>query len=167
MRGGIRLVRDHEDDHPSLFGDLAEGRPQSVARGGVEIARGFVGEDHLRLEEQRAGDGHALLFASAEGFGAMAQAVLQALLGEKLTSSFLQFWFRNPVENPRKHHVFKGGERGQQIELLEDDPDRSSSVEREFRFRKLVDTHARHPDLAFIGDIETGQQVQQRALAAA
>ena len=167
MRGGIGLVRDHEHDHSSLFRDLAERGPESVARGGVEIARGFVGEDHLRLEEQGSGDGHALLLTAAEGFRTMAQAVLEALLCEKLTSSFEQFRLRDPVENARQHHVFKGGERRQQIELLEDDADRPSSIEREFRFRKLIDPHARNLNLAFVGDIETREQVKEGALAAA
>jgi hypothetical protein len=98
MRCGIGLVRDHEHDHSSLFGDLAEGGPQSVARGGIEIPGGFVGKEHLWFEEQCPCNGYSLLFASAQGFRPMSRSFLESLLRKQLPTSFKQFSLRGPVK---------------------------------------------------------------------
>ena len=48
-----------------------------LAGAGIEVAGGFVGQDHERIVDQRAGDGHALLLAAGELVGPVVQAVAQ------------------------------------------------------------------------------------------
>ena len=60
-----RRVRDHEDGG-ALLVELEQHLHDLVAVLGVEVARGLVGQDQVRLVDQRARHGHALLLAARE-----------------------------------------------------------------------------------------------------
>src|SRR5690606_25617488 len=75
-RGG--LVRDHDDGHFARVGEVGEKRPEDFGVLRVERAGGLVGEDHGGREEERAGDGDALLLAPGEGVGAVVGALPDA-----------------------------------------------------------------------------------------
>ena len=57
---------------------LHEQLAERCGRGVVEGAGGFVGEQQLRLVDERADDGHALTFATTELSGTMMQSFREA-----------------------------------------------------------------------------------------
>ena len=63
VRRHLVLVRD-DDDRLPLRMDLAEEREDLGRGGAVEVSRGLVRKQDLRLVEDRAGDGHALPLAA-------------------------------------------------------------------------------------------------------
>ncbi len=87
MRGGIGLVRDHQHDHLSLFGDFSKGGPKSVTRCGVEIPGGLVGKEHLWLEEQGPCDCDSLLFTATQCFRSMGHSSFETLFRKQLATA--------------------------------------------------------------------------------
>src|SRR5438477_3008465 len=74
MHRGAGFVRDHQHRQLPLLRQIAKQFPHLVAGGGIEVAGGFIREEHRRLEEQRPGDGDALLFAAGERIGPVREA---------------------------------------------------------------------------------------------
>jgi hypothetical protein len=64
-RGDVALVRDQHDRH-ALAIQLGEQPHDLFAGVRVERPGRLVGQDHLRLVHERAGDGHPLLLAAGE-----------------------------------------------------------------------------------------------------
>src|SRR3989442_7082634 len=82
-----------------------------------EIARGLIGKNDLRLVDQRARDGHALLLAAGKLRREMRQAVAKA---HALQRFFGLLFVRHAMEILREHHVFQRREIGHEMKLLED-----------------------------------------------
>src|SRR5262249_48621892 len=61
----VHIVRNHEDGVPG-FVELAKNVDDDFLVGFVEIPCGLVGEDELRLIDERASDGDALLLAAGK-----------------------------------------------------------------------------------------------------
>ena len=94
------------------------------ARRRVEVARRLVGEQELRLEQQRARERHALLLAAGELARAVQDALLQPHLFEQraracVSSSRLE----RPWTRPGIITFSTRVELGQQVVELEDEPD--------------------------------------------
>ena len=91
------------------------------AGGGVEVAGRFVAEDERRTRAERAGDRHALLLATGQLRGVMADPVREADRGE------FDFRALERVGHPGQFHrhgdVLECGHRREQVEGLKDDPD--------------------------------------------
>jgi hypothetical protein len=71
------IVRYHEDGLPARVGQAAQQIHDLAAAATIEIARGFVGQEDERLNDQGPGDGHPLLFAAREFPGEMTPAMGQ------------------------------------------------------------------------------------------
>ena len=74
----FQRVRHDDERHAFLAVQLHEQLAERGGGGVVERAGGFVGEQELRLVDQRANDGHALAFAAAQLAGAMVQSFAEA-----------------------------------------------------------------------------------------
>ena len=74
----IHRVRHDDQRHAFFAVQLHEQLAERSGGGVIERAGGFVGEQELRLVDERADDGHALAFAAAELAGPMVQAFAQA-----------------------------------------------------------------------------------------
>jgi len=61
--GNVQFVRDH-DDGDAGFVQLLEQAHEFNAGAGVEVAGRFVGEQHFRPADERAGDGDPLLLSA-------------------------------------------------------------------------------------------------------
>src|SRR5258706_10294508 len=83
MGGDVRLV-GHQDDRIALAPDLPERGHDLLARHGVEIARGFVGEDDARTIDERTSDRDALALAPRQLIGPVSHAVAQPHALERL-----------------------------------------------------------------------------------
>src|SRR6516225_8676279 len=73
----VDVMRDHEDGVAGLV-ELAKNVDDDFLVGFVEVAGGFVGEDELRLINERAGDRHALLFTTGKICREMLEAIGEA-----------------------------------------------------------------------------------------
>src|SRR5262249_48866895 len=74
--GDVVFVRDHDDGLARIV-ELLQTLHDLVAGPRVEVASRLVGEDHLRIVDQGAGDGDALLLAAGQLHGTMFQAIPQ------------------------------------------------------------------------------------------
>src|SRR5438876_10541543 len=76
--GGNVVVVGEKDEGLTLVVKLVEETKDLSVRKRIEIARGFVGEDHQGIVVERAGDGDALLLAAGKFEGFVVEAILQA-----------------------------------------------------------------------------------------
>ena len=111
----------------------------------VECPGGFIGEENGRAGHQGAGDGDALLLTAGELTGPVAGLLLEPHLTERVQD-------RSPVgldpgEAQRQRHILFGGQRGQQVERLEDEARRLPAHLGELRLAEPDDVLAvdEHP----------------------
>ena len=163
---GDRVVGDHHD----RLAELADGDPHErqhlAAAVRVEVAGRLVGEDDLRARaDERTSDGDALLLTAGQLGRAMAEAVLEPDgvddVVEPVTVDLA------PGERGREHDVLLRGQRGHQVERLEDEADpvapqlgEPAVVER--RDVGVADVHRARRER-----VEPGDAMQQRRLAGA
>ncbi|GES16003.1 hypothetical protein Amac_096010 [Acrocarpospora macrocephala] len=134
-----------------------------LAGGGVEVAGRFVGQQQRRLGDERASDRHPLLLAARELAG---QGLLPA--GEpdgrdEVTGPGLAVE-AHPVRQHRREHVVEHAEGRQQVEALEDEPDRAP-VPLQPAPPQRVDALPAHVDLAPVREVHGADEVQQRRFA--
>ena len=136
-----------------------------AASAGIEIAGGFIGKQDGGVGGESPGNSHPLLLATGELARVVAHARPQP---HPLQKGFgLLPGPRLPLQLQRQHHIFQGGERGQQLERLEYEthvaaPEQGAPVF--IQFTQVGITY-HHPAAA--GLIETGQQPEQGRLARA
>ncbi len=120
-RGDVRLVGD-QDDGDAALAQLLEERHHLHAGPRVEVARGLVGEDELRLADQRAGDGHPLLLPAREAVRGVVQPVAEPHPLERLGRPAPPLCAcrrrRRAAAAPRSRARWSGKE----VEALEDEP---------------------------------------------
>ena len=102
----VPAVRRHHQDRVSGVVQFAENLEDDRFVGLVEISGGFVGKNNLRLIDQRARNGHALLLAAGKLRRQMFQAVAHAHAAQRFRSLLL---VREAMKILRQHHVFQRG----------------------------------------------------------
>ena len=164
-RGQGRIVGDQHQGGVVVAIQRKQQVADVMAGALVEVAGGFVGKQHARAMHECAGDRHALLLAAgqlgrvvsaARGQADRFQRVARALAGG--TAAF-QF--------QRQHHVFLGGQRGQQVERLEHETDQPPAQIGAGLFVQLLQRMAIQRDAAGIRRVQPGQQAEQGGLARA
>ncbi len=128
-------MRDGDDGHALLLHPLELGEDR-LARVGVEVPRGLVREQHRRLVDQRSGDGDALFLSAGELGRVVLEPVAEPEPIEQVGGTVAVV---SGVERGRQRHVLDGGQRRQQVEVLEDEPDGLLACR-----RALGDRQARH-----------------------
>ena len=76
--GEAGIVGDGEKSGVVFFGEAEKEVDDFAAGAGVEVAGGFIGEEHAGAVYQGAGDGDALLFAAGELGGQVMDAVAES-----------------------------------------------------------------------------------------
>src|SRR5271165_2630656 len=89
VRGPARVVGHHDDRLAELGHRAPQEREQLRGGVGVEVAGGLVGEDEVRLVDQRPGARYALLLATRQLAGTVVQPVADAQLLDQVTEPFL------------------------------------------------------------------------------
>src|SRR5271165_2363115 len=84
VRGPPRVVSDHDDRLAQLGHRLSEKREQFRGGIGVQIARGLVGEDEVRLVDQRPGARDTLLLTARQLTGTVRQPVADTQLSHQV-----------------------------------------------------------------------------------
>jgi hypothetical protein len=149
---------DQEDVLPALQPDALELAVHVFARHGIERAERLVHEQDRRIVDEGAADADALLHA--------ARKLVRVFALEAGQADHLDVFARDGFEHravalldlDRHHHVLDDGAPGQENRRLEHDAELAA------RSAQLL---AVHPDLAGGAIEDAGQDLQQRALAAA
>ncbi len=68
------VVGGHDESGIALGAKVGEKFDDFLAGMGIEVAGGFVGKDEVRLIDQSAGNGDALLLAAGQFVGTMFEA---------------------------------------------------------------------------------------------
>ena len=159
------IMGDHNDGLPR-FGvepvhkvhDLLGGLP-------VQIARGFIGNEYGRVRNDGPGNGNALLLSAGELSRIMVHPVCEAHHLKRHFYMFFPFTPRKVGEQQGKLNIFKGGEDRYEVIELEDEAYIDGPPLRQFRLRKSRNIDAADGDNAAVGFIDTGDEVQESALA--
>ena len=130
---GVFVVRHHHD-RAALRVEIAEDAEDDVLILGVEVSRGFVGEDDFRVVHKRAGDGDALLFTAGELGREMRCAVFHAYLPKRLHGLV---FVRHAVEELRQHDVLDCRQVRHEMELLKDEANGFAAKAGQFGAAKL------------------------------
>jgi hypothetical protein len=159
---GLRMG-DYKDGMPRVMQVVQQIQDYRFVRL-VEIARGLVGENDLRLVDQRPSDSNALLLAPGELRWNMIQSIAKAHPAQ----GFRGFFFiRDAVKILGQHHIFQGREIGNEVKLLKYKADFIGAVTRQFAFGKIADFLAVDNNTARARMIEPAENVDQRRLARA
>src|SRR5262249_8228350 len=134
-----RVVGHDHEALPLVLGEAAEEAEDLRSHRGVEVGGGLVGEDHPGRSRERARDGDALLLAAGEVARQEALAVAEADALEHA----VRFQVRSPaalaLHVERVLDVLEGGERGEEVVLLEDEADRLPA--HRAKRRRVVELH--------------------------
>ena len=119
--GGDGVMGDHDDRLTELTHRGAHERQDLGAGAGVEVAGRLVGEDDLGTAGEGPGDGDALLLPAGQFRRSMLQAVLQPDGLDDLVEP--RRVGLAPGEAAGQRDVLRRGERRDEVEGLEDEPD--------------------------------------------
>jgi hypothetical protein len=125
-----------------------------LAVAGVEVAGGLVGEDHARRARQGAGDRHALLLAAGQLRRQMLGARAEADGLKVPLDRVLALVSRHSQRSERGLDVLGGGQRRDQVELLEDEAQRPQPQLREGAVSEPLQRLALEADRAAARPIE-------------
>jgi hypothetical protein len=161
--GFVLVVRDQDRRHPGAFEDVAHFQRQAFAQFDVEVGKGLVEQQQVRLRRQGAGQGHALLLATRKfvriAFASIAQA-----------DQFEHFFDASPSRRRRlftqaEADVVGNGQMREQRIVLEHHANASGLGGK--LDHSIRDGLAVEADAARIGRLESRDQAQHGGLAAA
>ena len=133
----------------------------------IEITGGLIRQDNRRTVDQRAGDGHPLLFAAGQFRGPMVHAFTETDAFQKGAPTVSRLVARNARHAGGQANIFQRGHFRKQMVGLEHETDFDIAQLCQPAVRKLRDGLAFENDFAAIRLIESAQQVQQGAFAGA
>ena len=157
------VMGDHHDRVPVLVDDLAQQREHAAPGLRVQRSGRLVGEHHLGPGDERPGDRDALLLASGELGGTVAQALLQP--DPRGDFAHLRAPRAATVQAQRQADVLGDRERRHQVEGLEDEPDPLAPQDRQPPLAEPRQVSVAERDGAGGGPVEPRRNVQERALA--
>src|SRR5580704_5730430 len=163
LAGDVRVVRDHQDRMAGMV-QLAEDFQDDLFIGFVEIAGGLVGQDDLRLIDQRARDGYALLFAAGELRGEVRHAFPHA---DAAQGFFRLLFIGHAVKVLREHDVLDGVQIWDKVKLLEDEADFFGAVANHLVLGGLREIDNIDDDAAGVQLVESAKNVDERGFSGA
>src|SRR5690348_11499240 len=162
--GGTARVVRHHDDRLAEFADRLLQEGQDAVRGvRVEVAGGLVGEDQVGLVDQRPGAGDALLLAAGELGRAVREAVGDAQPADQVAEPLPVDL--GPGQVGREGDVLRRGQRGDQVEGLEDEADLVAAQPGEPGVVEPADLLAADERLPRRRPVQAGHAVHERRLA--
>src|SRR4051812_9062385 len=161
--GGRRVMGDHHERAAALVDRAPQQLEDRAAGAAVEGAGRLVGEDHVGLADQRAGDRHALLLAAGELGGTVASALAEPDALEHVADRGAG----EPLPGqPRwQRDVLLRGQRAEQVEGLEDEADALAAQARQGSLAELGQLVLAEPDAAAGGPVEARGALQEGGFA--
>ena len=159
-------IVSHEDDRASLGIEFLKEHEDLKRRTGIKITRCLISENHGRIVDQRAGDGHTLHLTTRHLVGLVIESVAQ--------SHSLQGFYR-PTEtflgrhigivHQRQLHVLHRCRLWQQIIVLKDKTYLAVAQHSTLAFRHCAHGDAIEEIVAARGRVETAELVEKRGLS--
>ena len=159
------LVVSHDNQRALIMaGDLQQQLDDRLARVRIEISGRFVRIDNRRVIDQRAGDGHTLLFATTQLGRKMMQAILEPDAFEKIRGLGLP-WLA--AHHRRQGNIFESGELGQKEVGLEDKAHPAIAQTGKSIRTQGIDVCAFEADASEPGAFQTCQRVEESRFSGA
>ena len=158
---------DQRQRHPALGVELQQQVEHLRRRGAVEAAGRLVGQQQVRLHDQRPAQRGALPLAARQLARLVPQAAGEPDPRQQPPGLLQGLRGRDPREAQRQRRVLLRGELRQQVVLLVDEAQVPVAQRRQRPVRQPVDAPPGQLHRARVRAVEAGQQVQQGALAAA
>ena len=136
--GDVVFVCD-QDDGDALAVELLQQGHDLDAGVGVEGAGRLVGQNQLRIIDQRAGDGYPLLLPPRELRRVMVHALRESYLRQALFGVPFPLAGRHAAIEQGQSDVVQGGSSRQQVEMLEDEAELAVAYSGQFIARELRD----------------------------
>jgi hypothetical protein len=130
------FIMGNRDDGYTAFTDVCELREDPVAGLTIQVSSRFVGEDEPRLVHECSGDGDPLPLPSRQFVWPMVESVTQTDLVEERRGPL--GCLRVAVQQLGDLYVLLRGQRRNQVELLEHEPDCPSAQARSFGVRETA-----------------------------
>lgn len=119
----VHLVGDEQDGQAELLVEVAQQLEDGAGGLGVECGGRLVGQQHLGVAGEGAGDAHALLLAAGELSGVGLRLVGEADQVEEFPGLAGAVPAGDAEDLQRQLHVVQHGAGAQQVEVLEDHAD--------------------------------------------
>jgi predicted Zn finger-like uncharacterized protein len=133
---------------------------------GIDIARRLVGDQQIRLRDNRAGDRHPLLLAAGKGGRASAGAVGKSDPGQHFAYRPLDFLLRPAGNAHRQCDIIEGGQMADQPEVLEDNAN-SPAKGRQGLPLEVTQFLAKQANAAACGALREVEELEKRRLTGA
>ena len=160
------LVVGNQDQGGTAFAvEFEEQVADPLAGGAVEVAGGFVGEQHVRLRREGTGNGDPLLLAAGELARIVAQALAEADSLEQFSGALASVGAAFQLQG--QHHVLQRIEAVEQLERLEHEAYMGRADARTLVLVEVAEGVPGETDLAAAGLVEPGEQAEQGRLAGA
>ena len=118
----LLIVGDHQGREPQGALELADLDPHLLAELGVEVRERLVEEEQLRLDDERAGQRHALLLAARQLAREAVAEALEADQAQRLRDLLPDGGRSEPAHLEPEGDVLGGREVGEEGVALEDEP---------------------------------------------
>jgi acyl-CoA thioesterase I len=161
--GELGIVGDEDEGRAALAVHLEEQVDDLLAGLRIEVARGLVGEEEPRFGHEGACEGDALLLAPGE----LARIVSEPL-GEPHAIEHApraRFGIGPAVQFEGQHHVLQGGQRGQELERLENEAHHLPAKPRASILGEREEVLARDPHAPGARNVEAREQSEEGGLA--
>src|SRR5262245_61049486 len=159
--GELGVVRDQDDGDPPNLEPVDEGEDVG-ARGGVEVAGGLVGEEQAGALHEGARERDALLLAAGELARSVREARGETDGLERLGRAAAALLAGHAGVEERELDVADGGLVAQEVEALEDEPDRAVADRGELAVGERGDVLALEEVAAARRAVEAAEDVEQR-----
>src|SRR5881409_3240843 len=158
---GYSGVVRHDDDRLSeLLVEAAEQVEDLLSGLRVELPGGLVRQEERRVIREGHSDGDPLLLAAAQLVGTVARTLRHAHELEQLLPAFRADRRALPREPQRQFDVFFGGERGDEVEELEDEADLREAILDEVSVREVNEVGTVHLDSARGGAVDPSDEIE-------
>jgi hypothetical protein len=138
------VVGDNDDGAIVLVGKIAQQLQHCAPGVRIESRCGLVGQKDLRIAGKRACQGDSLLLPATEVGWISGTLVGKVDLGEQLADLVAGTGSADTLQLQRDLYIFFGGERGKEIEGLEDKANMAQPYTRQLPLGKTGDLSARN-----------------------
>ena len=157
----LLIVRHQDGGHALLVVQPPQPAPELGPHVGIERAERLVEQQHLRLDRQRPGQGHALTLPARELVGPLLGPLREPDQGQQLLDAGAHLGRLALADLEAEGHVVEHGHVRERGVVLEHEADAAILGTRP------GDVPVRDPDDALVGRLQAGDDPQQRRLARA
>ncbi len=156
---------DHDDE--TVVRDLGEKRHHLFACRGIERARGLVGEQDLRVVDERASDGDALHLSTRELVRPLADVIAEADLRERVYCTLPALGAGDAREREGEFHVREHGLVRDEVVALKDEADAIVAVRVPVAIPEVLSRDTIDDQVAGVVAVEAADDVEKRCLSRA